>query len=144
MARFLYAQRPSKHIQRRMVVDAFRKLRAFAPLPEYEYVGFGAYEFVDFELCRRELGIVSMHSIEVNSHQQDRYLFNRPFSDIELHFDRASNVLPDLLEDPVLRIIWLDYTSGIDQEVLQDLGLSFRTSRRLFLPPPLGAFCGLD
>jgi len=126
MARFLYAQRPSKHIQRRMVIDTCRKLRVFAPLPEYQYVGFGAYEFVDFELCRRELGIVSMHSIELNSHQQDRYSFNRPFSDIKIHFDRASNVLPDLLEDPLLRIVWLDYTSGIDQEVLQDLGTCIR------------------
>lgn len=127
MARFLYAQRPSKHVQRRMVLDACRKLRAFAPLTTYQYVGFGAYEFIDFELCRRELGIITMHSIELNTHAQDRYTFNRPFSDIEIHFDRASNVLPDLLDDPVLRIVWLDYTGGLDQEVLQDVGTCIRT-----------------
>jgi hypothetical protein len=126
MARFLYAQRPSKHIQRRMVVDACRKLRAFAPLTEYEYVGFGAYEFVDFELCRRDLGIVSMHSIELDTNAQDRFTFNRPFAEIQIHFDRASNVLPDLLDGPQLRIVWLDYTTGISQEVLQDIGTCVR------------------
>ena len=126
MARFLYAQRPSKHIQRRMVIDACRKLRAFAPLIDYEYIGFGAYEFIDFELCRRELGIVSMHSIEVDSMRQDRYTFNRPFAEIEIHFDRASNVLPDLLDEARLRIVWLDYTAGVSQEVLQDLGTCIR------------------
>lgn len=126
MADFLYAQRPSKHVQRRIVVDACRKLRAFAPLHEYEYVGFGAYEFVDFELFRRELGIVKMESIEADTNAQDRYLFNRPFADIKVHFDRASNVLPDLLDRPALRIVWLDYTCGLNQEVLQDIGTCVR------------------
>lgn len=126
MARFLYNQRPSKHVQRRMVIDACRKLRWFAPLPDYEFVGFGAYEFVDFELCRRELGVLRMHSIEANTNAQDRYKFNRPFASIDLHFDRATNVLPDLLDDPVLRIVWLDYTQGLDREVLQDIGTCAR------------------
>lgn len=126
MARFLYSQRPSKHIQRKMVVDACRRLRAFAPLNHYEFIGFGAYEFVDFELVRRELGVCDMHSIELNWKDQDRYLFNRPFEGIEIHFDRASNVLPDLLDKPRLRIVWLDYTTNLNAEVLQDLGVCFR------------------
>jgi hypothetical protein len=109
-----------------MVIDACRKLRAFSPLPDYQYVGFGAYEFVDFELCRRELGVTTMHSIEMDTNGQERYVFNRPFADIEVHFNRASNVLPDLLDDPALRIVWLDYTKGLDQEVLQDIGICTR------------------
>src|ERR1700682_3730508 len=67
-----------------------------------------------------------MHSIEHNTYAQERYRFNRPFSDIEIHFDRASNILPDLLEEPLLRIVWLDYTSHLDLEVLQDLGTCIR------------------
>lgn len=126
MARFLYINRPSKHIQRRMIVDACRRLRSFAPLSDYAYIGFGAFEYVDFDLVRRELGIVTMHSIEQDTNAQGRYLFNRPFAQIAVHFDRASNVLPDLLEDAVLRIVWLDYTSGLTQEVLQDVGTCVR------------------
>jgi hypothetical protein len=126
MARFLYVSRPSKHVQRHMVVDACRRLRAFAPLSEYVYIGMGAFEFVDFELVRRELGIVTMHSIEIDDNARERYVFNRPFAEITVHFDRASNVLPDLLDDPVLRIVWLDYVSGLTQEVLQDVGTCVR------------------
>lgn len=126
MARFLYQSRPSKHVQRRMVIDACRRLRSFDQLAKYVYVGFGAFEFVDFDLVRRDLGIVKMHSIEQDSYARDRYLFNRPFAEITVHFDRASNVLPDLLEDPVLRIVWLDYTDGLTREVLQDVGTCVR------------------
>ena len=126
MARFLYANRPSKHIQRRMVVDACRRLRVFSSLCDYRYVGFGAYEFVNFELVRRELGIVQMDSIEQDTRYEDRYLFNRPFAEIEVHFDTANNVLPNLLEEAALRVVWLDYTSGLNQKVLQDVGICIR------------------
>jgi hypothetical protein len=109
-----------------MVFEVCRRLRAFSPLTDYHYVGFGAYEFVDFELCRRELGLVTMHSIEVDSSAAARYSFNRPFADIAIHFDTASNVLPDLVDTAALRIVWLDYTSGLEQEVLQDVGICLR------------------
>jgi hypothetical protein len=110
-----------------MVVDACRRLERFASLGEYRYLGFGAYEFVDFELVRRELGIVAMDSIESEgSATQRRYLFNRPFEYIDIHFDRASNVLPSLLDDAVKRIAWLDYTDWLDREVLADVGTCLR------------------
>lgn len=126
MAKFLYAHRPSKHIQRRMVVDACRRLEAITPLPDYRFVGFGAYEYVDFDLVRRELGIVGMDSIEVDAKHSARYLFNRPFDRIDVHFDRASNVLPTLLDEPMLRIVWLDYVDRLNGEVLGDFGTCLR------------------
>ena len=126
MAKFLYAHRPSKHVQRKMIVDACRRLDRIAPLGTYRFVGFGAYEFVDFELFRRELGVVVMDSIELDTARQKRYLFNRPFDHIEVHFDRASNVLPDLLDDSGRRIVWLDYLGGVDHEVLSDVGTCVR------------------
>lgn len=126
MADFLYAHRPSKHVQRRMIVDACRRLDRIAPLEAYRFVGFGAYEYVDFELVRRELGIVGMDSIEADVKHQARYEFNRPFHGIELHFARASDVLPDLLDAAVRRIVWLDYLEGVDREVLTDLGTCVR------------------
>jgi hypothetical protein len=51
--------RPAKHILRLMTVDVMRRLSAFRPLHEYRYVGLGGYEFVDFDLVRRALGIHS-------------------------------------------------------------------------------------
>lgn len=123
---FSYARRPAKHIQRRMIVDALRRLRAFSELTEYEYVGFGGMEFVDFELVHRELGIRAMTSIEEDSGRADRYRFNVPFADVSIKFDRASAVLPTLLDDPRLRIVWLDYECELNLEVLQDVGTALR------------------
>ncbi len=126
MQRLSYARRPAKYIQRRMVVDALRRLRAFSPLSDYEYVGFGGMEFVDFELIHRELGIQVMTSIEEDSRNADRYRFNVPFADVSVKFDRASAVLPTLLDEPILRVVWLDYECELNLEVLQDIGTALR------------------
>lgn len=126
MAGVSYAQRPAKHVQRRMVVDALRRMRSFSELEDYQYVGFGGMEFVDFELVHRELGIANMTSIELDSSGAARYRFNAPFSSVRLLFDRASAVLPTLLDEPILRIVWLDYESRVNLEVLQDVGTALR------------------
>jgi hypothetical protein len=126
MARFQYAFRPGKHIERRMMVDACRRIEALADLANYEYVGFGGFEFVDFELIHRELGLRRLVSIEEDAPGAPRYEFNRPFADITIHFDRASAVLPDLLDDDSQRIVWLDYTSRLNHEVLQDVNTCLR------------------
>src|SRR5271163_4037347 len=77
-----YWYRPAKRIQRYMMLDAFQQLRAIASPAHYQYVGFGGWEFVDFQLVRRRLGIPRMISIEKDSFRRKRYQFNRPFQDI--------------------------------------------------------------
>jgi hypothetical protein len=111
--------RPAKQMQRLMVIDVMRRLRAFRPLVEYRYVGFGGYEFVDFDLVRRQLGIYRMVSIE-RSGKPDRYEFNRPFPDIELKFGNSNEMLPEVaLEEPL--IVWMDYCGKVDGPVLSDV-----------------------
>jgi hypothetical protein len=48
-----YELRPSKAVTRRLLVDVLRRLPTVAALPDYQYVGFGALEFLDFELVHR-------------------------------------------------------------------------------------------
>jgi hypothetical protein len=61
-------------------------------LEDYIYLGFGSWEFVDFRLIRRELGVRRMISIERDTNAKDRYAFNRPFADVDLQFgDRATS-----------------------------------------------------
>lgn len=117
-ARYSYAFRPRKQIQRLLIADACQRLRAIAPLEEYEYIGFGGFEFIDFDLFRRRLGIRRMVSYEHDT-AQDRYEFNRPFADIELKFGPASHHLP-FLDRASLRIVWLDYVQTLDSVTLQD------------------------
>lgn len=113
--------RPAKHMQRLMAVDVMRRLVAFGPLRHYRYVGFGGYEFVDFDLVHRQLGIHAMTSIESNG-KLDRYEFNRPFPDIEVRGGTSNDVLPYVpLDGPV--IIWLDYCKPLRHQELQDVRL---------------------
>jgi len=119
-----YAFRPAKRIQRLMFCDALRALRILRPIDEYQYVGLGHWQFVDFELMRREVGIRRMYSMERNTNLQDRFKENIPFEDIVLLFGSASECLQQEainLYQPT--IAWLDYTAKLDTAVLQDLRL---------------------
>ncbi len=113
--------RPAKHIQRLMAVDVMRRLSVLRPLKQYRYVGFGGYEFVDFDLVHRQLGIDRMTSIESSSKLQ-RFEFNRPFPDIVVLGGTSNDVLQTIpLDDPL--IVWLDYCKGLRRQELQDVRL---------------------
>ena len=47
--RVQYELRPAKQVERRMIIDALRKLAmAGFEIEDYNYVGFGSIYFVDF------------------------------------------------------------------------------------------------
>lgn len=103
-----------------MFCDAVRSLRSLRPMEDYQYVGLGHWQFVDFELMRREVGIRSMVSIERNTSQQARFETNKPFGEIDLLFGEAFEKLQEIdLSRPT--IAWLDYTSKLDAGVVRDL-----------------------
>ncbi|MEV0623121.1 O-methyltransferase [Nonomuraea sp. NPDC050404] len=121
MAAFAYSARPSKAVQRHMVVDVCRRLIAFNQLKSYQYVGFGGIEFIDFEMVHRGLGITTMTSIE-SDRSIDRYRFNAPFKAITVLPGRACDQLPSLDWDRP-SIVWLDYVSRLNEEVISDIRL---------------------
>jgi hypothetical protein len=111
--------RPAKQIQRLMAVDAMRRLRAFRDIREYRYVGMGGFEFVDFDLVRRALGIHLMTSIE-SENPQERLEFNQPYPDIDLRFGTSNEMLPRVALDAPL-IVWMDYCCPLRHDVLSDM-----------------------
>lgn len=111
--------RPAKHMQRLMAVDVMRRLGAFRPISDYRYLGMGGYEFIDFDLVWRALGITRMTSIESSS-KTDRFVFNKPFPDIRLEFGTTNDMLPLLALDAPL-IVWLDYCSAVRGNELRDI-----------------------
>jgi hypothetical protein len=96
-----------------------RKLSAFRPLPEYRYIGFGGFEFIDFDLVKRALDVRRMVSIE-NELPLDRINFNRPSPDIEVEYGHSNEILPGLALDEPL-IVWMDYCGPVRFDALQDV-----------------------
>ena len=116
-----YRLRPAKHIERGMIVETLQRLRMFAPLRQYRYVGLGSLYFADFILVHRVLGIKSMVCIERDEPKAERFRFNRPFRTVALKFGHSNDVLPALSWSQ-RSIVWLDYDCRLNDEVLADIG----------------------
>ncbi|MDR2566444.1 MAG: hypothetical protein LBC97_10415 [Bifidobacteriaceae bacterium] len=125
MAR-LYEFRPAKAAQRTMIVDACRRLTAIAPLEDYQYVGFGGLEFVDFVEFHRGLGVALMTSIERDTNIQHRLDFNRPYKSIQILMGEARDQLPQV-DWGRLAIVWLDYTDMLTTDILRDVDYVVRS-----------------
>jgi hypothetical protein len=122
-----YEFRPAKAAQRRMIVDACRRLTAIAPLDQYQYVGFGGLEFIDFIEFHRGLGVPLMTSIEHDTNMQHRVEFNKPYNSIRLLMGEARDQLP-LIDWTKLSITWLDYTDMLTTDILRDVDYVVRSS----------------
>jgi len=115
-----YSLRPAKAVERKMMVEAFRRLEAAWPLSEYRYVGLGSIYFADFLLIHRLLGISEMISLEKSIGDKVRFDFNRPYRCVEIRYGTCAELLPALPWDR-RSIMWLDYDSILDTEAIADL-----------------------
>lgn len=122
-----YEFRPAKAAQRRMVVDACRRLTAISSLDRYQYVGFGGLEFIDFVEFHRGLGIPQMTSIERDTNMQHRLDFNKPYNCIRILMGEARDQLPQI-DWARLSVTWLDYTDVLTTDILRDVDFVVRSS----------------
>lgn len=118
--KFNYTLRPAKNIERKMLVEVFGRFSAICPLPEYRYISFGAISFKDFALVHQRLGVVDMISIEQAEKNQQRFVFNRPYSCISIRWGTSSQELPKLTWHK-RAILWLDYDGYLDASKLGDI-----------------------
>lgn len=119
-----YSLRPSKHVERKMLVESFRRLRHIDALENYRYVGFGSPFFSDFSLIHKQLNISDCISIEHDNEDKPRFLHNSPFRGVTLAFGEAIEILPELDWTP-RTILWLDYDEKLSDEVLVDVRTFF-------------------
>jgi hypothetical protein len=121
-SQFHYGLRPAKHVERKMMAEAFLRLAAFEALSEYRYVGLGSVYFVDIALIHRLLRTHHIVSIEKrdDAATQRRFMFNRPFACVDVRFGPSEKILPSLPWDR-RSIVWLDYDGGFAPSVLTDL-----------------------
>ena len=116
-----YALRPAKATERKMIVEALTRLRAFFTLESYRYIGFGSPYFTDFSLIHRSVGIQDMVCMEKKESDKERFEFNRPFRCIDLKFGTSNKILPALDWEDRPTVLWLDYDDRMDAAKLADL-----------------------
>jgi hypothetical protein len=121
-SRIDYRLRPAKAVERRMMAEAFLRLRHFASVESYRYVGLGSVYFSDFSLFHAICGFESMVSIEDEDDPtiQARFKFNVPLGKIDLRFGHSNTVLP-ALEWDLQTVVWLDYDGYLNKRVLTDI-----------------------
>jgi len=117
-----YSLRPSKQIERKMLLEAFRRLYHFERVDKYRYIGLGSVYFSDFILMHKALGVEDMLSIEDEDDdgKQERFKFNCPYGCISLEFKKSTAVLAKVPWDK-RTILWLDYDQRIQNYMLQDI-----------------------
>jgi len=118
--RINYALRPAKSVQRKMLLEAFRRLSPFGRIDSYRYIGLGSTYFSDFVLFHNVLGINQLISIEKDVSNRQRFEFNRPYSCIQLLLGHSNEVLPTLHWNHKT-ILWLDYDGTLEPAVLADV-----------------------
>jgi hypothetical protein len=114
-----YRLRPAKHVERLMLTDMFRRLK-FANIESYQYLGLGSVYFTDFLLFHRALGLSSMTCVEKETHDQDRFNDNLPFSKIKMEWGLTTERLPHI-NLSMRTIAWLDYDGRVSTTVLDDV-----------------------
>lgn len=117
-----YSLRPSKSIERKMIVEVLKEVCTPSEAAHYKYVGFGASFFTDFKIVHKVLGIDEMDSIEGDDSEnnQIRCKFNKPFSCVNIVFGESNEKLTKLKWDKKA-IVWLDYDKALTSKMLEDV-----------------------
>ena len=116
-----YSVRPNKAVERKLIFEVLSGLSPILDLPSYRYIGFGGLWFVDFIMAHKYLMIEDMISIERNEILASRAEFNKPYACIKVIHGDSEEVLSDLELEELPLLVWLDYNSGLEGSVLQDL-----------------------
>lgn len=120
-----YSLRTNKSIQRSLVFEGVRLLKSGLKLSRLGYIGFGSLWFTDFVTAHKALGIRHMYSMERDKVGYARAKFNQPFKTIHVQRGACSQLLPKFLATQAGAgrpwLIWLDYDTGLDSEIVDDL-----------------------
>jgi hypothetical protein len=116
-----YSLRPKKAVERKMLCDLIRGIQIALNANDLTYVGMGAKYFEDFLLFHNEFGMRKMISIEENIKARSRYEFNKPLKQIEMKYGKTTEVLPQLDLHKGMHVVWLDYDSRFNENMIEDM-----------------------
>ncbi len=122
--KFNYTLRPAKSIERKIIVDSILAQLTKDEIDKCTFVSLGSVFFSDFIIFRKKLKLNNMISIEANEDDRVRFMFNKPFGNIDLRMGHTNKVLPELEWDSPY-IIWLDYEDCLKPYMFDDLETIF-------------------
>lgn len=108
----VYHLRPHKAVDRNLFIETLLHLRQIESLVDYRYIGFGSYEFDDFKLIHRSLGVTDLHSIEKDVDVYKRQRFNRPYSFVKLFNTSCSEYFDLHFDGNKHAIVWADFSEA--------------------------------
>lgn len=115
MAHPVYHLRPHKAVDRNLFCETLIHIGKIVDLSKYRYIGFGSYEFDEYKLLYRMIGLEDMHSIERDSDIYDRQKFNKPYASIELFNKDCSAYFDEDYDETKQSIVWLDFSDAHDK-----------------------------
>jgi hypothetical protein len=120
-----YRLRANKGIERNLFIELLKVIdgATVVDLTNYRYVGFAAASLEDFKSFHFELGIIDMHSIEMDKFAITRQNFNNPFHFILPHEKTSTKYIVEDYKSGFSHVVWLDYVNVDFKQQFQDLEL---------------------
>jgi hypothetical protein len=122
-----FSLRANKAIQRSLVFESVRILQNYLVMDRLVYVGLGSIWFTDFQMAHKSLAIEDLISIEADPIGYRRAEYNLPFRTSKVLEGTSTDVLPTVIGDRALVnrpwFVWLDYTCGLEEMVVEDIRL---------------------
>ena len=116
-----YDLRPSKQVERRIMLDFFQRLSGSGvPCYQFRYTGMGSIHFIDHILFHKFLGLTKLASVERDGGIRKRVHFNRPFNIVEIEIMEIGDYIPTLDKDEK-HIVWLDYDYRLSEDMINDV-----------------------
>ena len=124
--RELSSLRPSKSIQRQVILDGVRLLLGRISIWSVWYISaFGSIWFTDFVMAHKVLGVDDMRSIEGNEIGYRRAVYNSPYATVLVWQGFSYDVLPTLYGEEAIAarpwMVWLDYDYDLNESVRDDI-----------------------
>ena len=116
-----YDLRPSKQVERRIMLDFFQRLSGSGvPCYQFRYTGMGSIHFIDHILFHKFLGLTKLVSVERDGSIRKRVHFNQPFNVVEIEIMEIGDYIPSLSKNEK-HIVWLDYDYRLSEEMIEDV-----------------------
>ena len=115
-----YQLRPNKAIDRSLFVDALSRINRCHTIENYQYIGFGGPQMVDFRLVHESFDKIDMICIEEEPYVIKRQRFNQPHTQIKI----VNKTSSDFINDYAFRkhaVVWLDYTKPAYKDQIADV-----------------------